>query len=171
MNTKPKPLFTAGDLTVRPYVQEDIPAILEVYRLNEDFLSLGPHPIASLVMVRDDIAQSQQEKGLFCVIANRESRIIGVMDFAPHRGEDGASFLALLMIAAPFRNSGCGKAILDTFEKYLVKTYQTTVLKAGVMVNNPHAIRFWERMGFSLNRTPELLPDKTTIFRMSKKLG
>jgi RimJ/RimL family protein N-acetyltransferase len=171
MDTIQKSLFTAGELTIRPYTEADIPAILEVYLRNEDFLSLGPHPTASLKMVRDDIAQSLEEKGLFCVIVNRESQIIGLMDFAPRRGADGASFLALLMIAAPFRNSGCGKIIMDAFEKYLVKTYHTTVLKAGVMVNNPRAIRFWERTGFSLNRTPELLPDKTTIFRMSKNIG
>jgi hypothetical protein len=56
------------------------------------------------------------------------------------------------------------------FEKYLVKIYQTRLLKAGVMVNNPLAIKFWRRMGFCISPTPEPLPDKTIVYRMSKSI-
>ena len=164
-------LFTAGELSIRPYREDDIPAILEVYRQCEDFISLVPFPTTLPEMVKYDIAQSQQENGLFCVISNRAGLIIGVMDFAPQRGGPGTSHLALLMIAAPFRRFGYGKTLIDAFEKYLVKTYKSKVLKAGVMVNNPLAIKFWKRMGFNISPTPEPQPDKTTIFRMSKNIG
>jgi ribosomal protein S18 acetylase RimI-like enzyme len=171
MNAGNKPLFTTGELSIRPFREDDIPSILEVYRQNEDFLSLGPVPTASLEMVRKDIAQSLEEKGLFCVISHKQGDIIGVMDFAPHRGDPGTSYLALLMIAAPFRRMGYGESILSAFEKYLIKTYKSKVLKAGVMINNPLAIKFWQRMGFIISSTPEPLPDKTTVYRMSKIIG
>jgi RimJ/RimL family protein N-acetyltransferase len=171
MSVHQKILFKAGELSVRLYKEDDIPAILEVYRQNEDFLSLGPVPKASLEMVRKDIAQSMEEKGFFCVISHQQSGIIGVMDFAPQRGDPGTAYLALLMISAPYRKLGYGESIMAAFEKYLVTTYKSKILKAGVMVNNPKAIMFWERMDFSINRTPELLPDTTTVFRMSKKIG
>jgi len=168
---QPVPLFAAGELSIRPFCEDDIPAILEVYRQNEDFLSLGLIPTTSIEMVRKDIAQSLEEKGLFCIIAHKQSGIIGIMDFAPRRGGPGTSYLALLMIAAPFRRFGYGKIIMCAFEKYLVKTYKTKVLKAGVMVNNPLAIKFWKRLGFSIGPTPKPLPDKTTVYRMSKNIG
>lgn len=171
MSARQKPHFKAGDLSIWTYTENDIPAILEVYRQNEDFLALGPVPKASLKMVRADIEQSDQENSLFCVIENQAGEIIGVMDFAPRRGDHDTSYLALLMIAAPYQSLGSGESIMKAFEKYLVNTHKSRVLKAGVMVNNPKAIRFWERMGFDINRTPELLPDKTTVFRMSKNIG
>jgi RimJ/RimL family protein N-acetyltransferase len=164
----PGPILFVGKLSIRPYAEDDIPAILEVYRQNEDFLSLGPVPTASLQMVRDDIAHSRQINGFFCVVSHKESGIIGVMDFTPPPAEPGTAVLALLMIAAPFRRLGYGKLIMEAFEKFLVNNYQTKVIEAGVMVNNPLAIRFWQRMGFSISPTPEPMPDKTTVYRMSK---
>jgi ribosomal protein S18 acetylase RimI-like enzyme len=171
MDAGNKLLFQTRGLQIRPYVEADIPFILEVYRQNEDFLSLGPVPTASLKMVRDDITQSKKENSLFCVISHKQSGIIGVMDFAPQRGDPGTSFLALLMIAASYRRMGYGKSIMAAFEKFLLITYKSKVLKAGVMVNNPLAIKFWKRMGFSISPTPEPLPDKTTVFRMTKTIG
>jgi ribosomal protein S18 acetylase RimI-like enzyme len=171
MNAGNKTLFTAGELSIQSHIEADIPAILEVYRQNEDFLSLGPVPTASLEMVKKDIAQSLDEKGFFCVIRHKSDGIIGVMDFAPQRGEPGTSYLALLMISAPYRRFGYGKIIMNAFEKYLVKTYKSKMLRAGVMVNNPLAIKFWRRIGFSISPTPEPLPDKTTVYRMSKNIG
>jgi RimJ/RimL family protein N-acetyltransferase len=171
MSAGQKPLFKAGGLSIRKYTEDDIPAILEVYHQNEDFLSLGPVPKASLTMVRDDIEQSSRENSLFCVIETKLGEIIGVMDFAPQRGGPDTSYLALLMISAPSRSMGYGKSIMEAFEKYLVNTFKSRVLKAGVMVNNPKAIRFWESMGFNINRTPELLRDKTTVFRLSKNIS
>ena len=171
MATGQKKLFKAGDLVIKPYREDDIPAILEVYRQCEDFLSLGHVPKASLEMVRKDIAQADNENGMFCVISDGRGQIIGVMDFAPQRGDPGTSFLALLMIAKPFRRYGYGETIMAAFEKHLVDVYQSKLLKAGVMVNNPLAIKFWERMGFTIDRTPEPRPDGTTIYRMSKNIG
>jgi ribosomal protein S18 acetylase RimI-like enzyme len=165
-----KPLFKTKDLIVRPFSDDDLPAVLEVYRQSEDFLSLTPHPIASLEMVKEDAEQAVKEGGLYCVIADRR-QIIGVMDFAQQRGGPNTSFLALLMIAKPFRRNHYGEATMKSFEKYLVKNYKSKILKAGVMVNNPLAIKFWERTGFDIDRTPEPRPDGTTIYRMSKNIG
>ena len=39
------------------------------------------------------------------------------------------------------------------------------------MVNNPLALKFWQRVGFSISPTPEPLPDKTTVYRMTKTIG
>jgi ribosomal protein S18 acetylase RimI-like enzyme len=166
-----KPLFTVGKLTVRSFCEADVDSILQVYRESEDFISLGPVSQASLKMVRDDIDHAIKEHGVFCVISHEQSGIIGVMDFAPLRGDSNTSILALLMIATPQRRMGYGKSIMAAFEKYLVKTYKTKVIKAGVMVNNPLAIKFWEKTGFSINPTPEPMPDKTTVYRMTKKIG
>jgi ribosomal protein S18 acetylase RimI-like enzyme len=45
-----------------------------------------------------------------------------------------------------------------------------SMLRAGVQVNNPGAIRFWQRMGFAITSAAELLPDGTTCYRLEKHL-
>ncbi len=55
-------------MIIRPIVEPDLPAVLEVYRQSEDFLALGPDPHASPEMVAKDRELSRQEGGVFCGI-------------------------------------------------------------------------------------------------------
>ncbi len=45
-----------------------------------------------------------------------------------------------------------------------------TVLRAGVQVNNPGAIRFWQRMGFAITSEAEAQADGTICYRLEKPL-
>ena len=49
---------------VLPISPDNLSLVLEVYRQCEDFLALGPEARASLEMVKQDIAGSQQQGGL-----------------------------------------------------------------------------------------------------------
>ena len=44
------------------------------------------------------------------------------------------------------------------------------MLRAGVQVNNPGAIRFWQRMGFAITSSAELMSDGTTCYQLKKSL-
>ena len=155
---------------IRNVTQDDLDAVLAVYQQCEDFLALGPVPIASMEMVLKDIEISQREGGVFCGIYTTDGKMIGVVDYIPHNfeGEAQFAFLSLLMIAAPFRNQGIGKAVVKTIENEIRKDAQIKAILSGVQVNNSQAVQFWQKNGYRIISGPELLPDQTTVFRLQK---
>ena len=93
-------------------------AVLDVYYQCEDFLALGPVPTASMEMVLKDIELSKADSGVYYGIYTTAGEMIGVLDYVPanNKGEPHTAFLELLMIAAPFRKHGLGKAVVKAFE-------------------------------------------------------
>lgn len=147
-------------------------AILTVYEQCEDFLALGPQPRATLDMVLADLQLSVEEGGIFCGIYNAHNVMVGVVDFV-RRGFEGdpcRAFLSLLMIAAPWRGKGLGAAVVRLIEDEIRHDSHITAIDSGVQVNNPAAIRFWQRCGYTIVSGPELMPDQTTVFHLHKSL-
>jgi len=159
-------------LEIRPVTQDNLDAVLEVYQHCEDFLALGPVATASMEMVLKDIEISKNQGGIFCGICTADGRMIGVADYVPnnYQGNPQTAFLSLLMIALPFRNQGIGKAVVDAIENVIRKDAQATVILSGVQVNNPQAVRFWQRNGYRIVSEPKLHPDQTTAFDLQKDL-
>jgi ribosomal protein S18 acetylase RimI-like enzyme len=147
-------------------------AVLHVYRQCEDFLALGPVATASMQVVEKDIELSRREDGLFCGIYRADGEMVGVLDYVPRgwQGERSAAFLELLMIAAPHRNQGLGHAVVEAFENEIRKDAAVRTILAGVQVNNPGAVRFWQREGYRITSSPTLMPDGTTAFGLRKDL-
>ena len=159
-------------LEIRPVAQEELEAVLEVYRGCEDFLALGPVATASMEMVLKDLEISESENGLFCGIFAANGKMIGVLDYVPrdYEGNPHAAFLSLLMIAAPFRDQGIGQAVVEAVENEIKQDDRVTVILSGVQVNNPQAIRFWQRNGYRIVSEPKLHPDQTTAVDLQKDL-
>ena len=162
-------LFNADGLTVRTSAPSDVMAILEVYRQCEDFLSLGPVPVASLAMVNADIRHAETTHGSFCVIEDKAGHAVGVLEFTVAESERTA-VLHLLMISLLHRKKGHGAAIFRALESHLRDTYSVQVIESGVQVNNPDAQRFWRRCGFEVDTVPKERDDGTTAFDMKKVL-
>jgi hypothetical protein len=72
---------------IRPITQDDLAAVLDVYRQCEDFLALGPVPIASMEMVLSDVEHSQREGGVFCGIYAAGGEMMGIVDYVPSNFE------------------------------------------------------------------------------------
>jgi RimJ/RimL family protein N-acetyltransferase len=159
-------------LTLRTVTPNDTEAILGVYRACEDFLALGPEPKASLEMVQKDLEISRQEGGCFCGIFNAGGQLAGVVDFIPSgfEGKADTAFLSLLMIALQYRNQGIGIETVRLVEREIQKDTTITEIRSGVQVDNPQAIQFWQQNGYRIVSGPELLPDTTIVYRLSKKL-
>jgi ribosomal protein S18 acetylase RimI-like enzyme len=159
-------------LEIRSITQDDLCAILHVYRQCEDFLALGPVSTASMEMVLQDLNLSEREGGNFCGIYTPDGKMIGIVDYVASNfeGNPQTAFLSLLMIAAPFRKQGVGQAVVDAVEAEIRKNPRITTIRSGVQVNNPQAIRFWQRNGYRIISGPELMPDQTTVFGLQKIL-
>lgn len=157
---------------IRPIDETWMDSLLEVYRLSEDFLALGPNPQASEIMIKDDFALSRSQGGIFCGIF-QQGQMVGVLDVVPHgcQSDPALAFIELLMIARPHRAAGLGAEVVHALEDELRRHAPVTTLGAGVQVNNPGAIRFWLRMGFYITGGPELMPDQTVVYHLRKKIG
>jgi ribosomal protein S18 acetylase RimI-like enzyme len=159
-------------LEIRPITEDDLETVLEVYRQCEDFLALGPVPAASMEMVLKDIEISKGEGGIYCGIFKAAGEMIGILDYVPgnYQGDTHNAYLSLLMLAAPFRNHGMGKAVVEAFETEIRKDEQVKIILAGVQVNNPQAVRFWQRQGYRIVGGPKLMDDQTMVFDLRRNL-
>ncbi len=162
-------LIQRHTFTIRPVQHDEISAVLEVYEQCGDFLALTPNPVASLEMVRADRELSQQNGGLYCGIHTKDG-LVGVLDVisSGFEGDPSAAFIELLMIAAPYRSSGLGQDVVQALEAELRRNPSIRVIWTAVMVNNPAAIRFWERQGYGKVGAPQLQPDGTTTWKLCK---
>src|SRR5512137_2297955 len=102
-------------LEIRPITPDDLESVLEVYRQCEDFLALCPVPVASMEMVLKDIEISLGQGGIYCGIFKTTGEMIGILDYVPgnYQGNPHNAYLSLLMLGAPFRNQGIGKAVVE----------------------------------------------------------
>jgi ribosomal protein S18 acetylase RimI-like enzyme len=158
--------------TIRPITPGDLNAVFDVYRQCEDFLALGPQPRASMSMVEEDLRHSSAEGGVYCGIFNATGMLMGIVDVVPRlfEGRPDVAFLSLLMIAAPYRSRGLGAEVVQLVEAEIARDPDVTVIESGVQVNNPVAIRFWQRMGYVITSKPDPMPDGTTVFHLRKQI-
>ncbi len=159
------------DISIHPVGVAEQDVVLTVYRQCQDFLALGPQPRASLEMVQADMELSRQQGGVFCGIYNAQGEMIGVVDFilaeSAHRPQ---AHLSLLMIARPYRDQGVGAEVVRQVEQLIRQNPHARSICAGVQVNNPAAVRFWQKMGYRIVGGPEAMPDQTTVYHLRKDL-
>ena len=156
-------------LEIRTVTPEDNQAVLDIYRQCEDFLALGPEPHASLAMVLKDIEEARLEGGVFRGIFSGD-KMIGVVSYVAggFEGKPDIAFHLLLMITPSFRGKGTGTEIVKRIEKEILSDFRISMILSGVQVNNPRAVRFWQQNGYRIVGGLELMPDKTTVFRLRK---
>jgi ribosomal protein S18 acetylase RimI-like enzyme len=156
-----------------PMSEQNVPAILEVYRRCEDFLSLGPRPTASAEMVIEDIQTCQTEKGVYYAIFLAETEMIGVLAVVPKEVDNIVveAYIELLMITPQHRRKRIGKHVLRVIEANIKNKTGVFLLSTSVQINNPGAIRFWQNNGYVIFEGPQLQLDSTTVYHMRKDLG
>ncbi len=162
-----------GDFEIRSVTQDNLNAVLDLYSKCEDFLALGPDPIASMSMVTRDINDSHKEAGNYCGVYHRNGEIVGVVDYIPkgYQGNQSNAYFTLLMIEPSFRNQGLGTVTAETIEAEIKKDSKIRTIFSAVQVNNPKGIRFWQDRGYRIISVPELQTDGTTVFLLQKYLG
>jgi len=156
-----------------PMEERYFSGVFEVYRQCEDFLSLGPQPVASMEMVLKDIQASLTKNGVYYGIFLDESEMIGILDLIPREVENivEAVYIELFMITPQHRQRGIGTQILRVIEANIKNKTGVNQILASAQINNPRALSFWQRNGYVIFGGPELQPDLTTVYHMKKDLG
>lgn len=164
--------FQCKSFKIAPIAESQLSQVLSVYKLCEDFLSLGPIPKASMDMVKADMDHSKEENGLFCGIFDLKETMVGIIDFVPRmfEGKPGNAFISLIMVAKPYRNKGLGRKVTEAVINKIKEDPQVRVVLSAVQTNNERAIKFWENLGFNIIGDPEPRPDKTFVYQLRKNL-
>jgi GNAT superfamily N-acetyltransferase len=74
------------------------------------------------------------------------------------------------MIAAPYRRRGLGKQVVRQIETEILKNSRVRAILTAVQINNPHALRFWQKQGYKIDSDPEVQPDTTITCRLRKNI-
>lgn len=162
---------SAGVFTLRTMNEADMDALLALYHQCEDFLALGPRPHASVEMVRGDLALSAEDGGTFCGIYTPDGELAGVVDFTPggRRGNSHEGHIELLMLAPAYRGRRLGEAFVRAVEAIIWQAADVQAIAVEAQVNNPGAIRFWQRMGYRMISGPHAQTDGTTSWYLRKE--
>jgi ribosomal protein S18 acetylase RimI-like enzyme len=75
------------------------------------------------------------------------------------------------MIVAPLRNRGIGTRILGLVEDKIKMTGGVSEIHTAVQLNNPAALRFWQRNNYHVFGNPVLRPDQTLVLYLRKDLS
>ena len=159
------------NIEIKPVTNEEHSAIHKVYHECADFISLGPDSRVSVDMAVADIEEAKAESGIFCGIYYGKT-MIGVVSFVPSRFEFRPvdAFILLLMIIPSYRRRGIGREVVKRVEEEIRARGRIRSIICGVQVNNPGAIKFWEKQDYVIFAGPEKRQDGTTVYRMRKDI-
>ncbi len=158
-------------IDIRKISPDDYPAIHEVYRQCEDFLAPAPVAKAAADMVIADIQEAKAESGVYGGIFY-DNNLIGVVSYIPSHFEFRLldAYILLLMIIPAYRRKGIGGEVLRQVEKEICTRARIRSILSSVQINNLNGLRFWEKHGYKIFSGPELRPDKTTVYHLSKDI-
>jgi ribosomal protein S18 acetylase RimI-like enzyme len=74
------------------------------------------------------------------------------------------------MIAAPYRQRGLGEQIVKWIEAEIKKDGQVRAVFSALHINNPGALRFWQKIGYQIIRDPETQTDTTVTYRLQNDI-
>jgi RimJ/RimL family protein N-acetyltransferase len=129
-------------------------AAAKVFAACHDFLVeiSGEKPESTAMeLVNREAEDATAHSAVFAGIRLSSSRrLIGVATYQPcsYGGDPSAAWIALLMIAPPYRGHGFGTAACHKIEETVFGGGAVSI-KLGVLLNNPAAMRFWKATGYS----------------------
>jgi ribosomal protein S18 acetylase RimI-like enzyme len=93
------------------------------------------------------------------------------VDFTPQgrRENPQEGHIALLMLAQGYRGQGLGAAVVRLVEATMWGAGEVQAIAVEAQINNPDAIRFWQRMGYRIISGPHLQEDGTPSWYLRKE--
>ncbi len=138
-------------LTLHRASQAEAPALAVVFASNSEFLrtSWACHQTFDAAEAARHLEmESQRENGLCLSIVERAThRVIGLAVLQVPNPVDSVPWIGLLIVAADRQDEGFGSEAAWALERLLARQGWPEV-RLNVLVANPRARRFWERLGY-----------------------
>lgn len=135
--------------TIRPVAEEEIPAVLAMFRRNRDYFDLdGKQPTAQ--SIREDMAAlppRAKPEGKHYLALWREGQVEAVLDLVEGFPRERTVWIGLLLVDAQKRRQGIGGAIAAAVAQAATLAGMDTV-RLACLQNNPVGHAFWEASGF-----------------------
>ena len=96
-------------------------------------------------------AQKTLDEKLSFGIFNKENDLIGFFDVILAYPSESSATIGYFLIHPAWRNQGYGQTIFEALARALEKANFKRI-QCIVQIQNTQALRFWERVGFSINR-------------------
>lgn len=144
-----EPARFSGAYRVRLLEEEDIPAVLELYRTNPLFFgSSGQNP--GMEQVRRDMTVMPPGVGAgrkYFVGFYEGKMLAAVLDLIDGYPTRDTAYIGLFMVSGPLSGEGRGTALVESLWDYLRQT-GISVLRLAYDRENPQSSHFWRKNGF-----------------------
>ncbi len=145
------PLFTVQGLHASLLTADAAPELQHLLNRCPDYFHLvegrPPPPEAAETELHSRPPEVAAEDLLNLGLRNGPT-LVGVLQTLRHYRRANQWYIGLLLFDPAFRNAGRGTAVYSAFETWIADQGAESILLA-VVVENPAAARFWERLGFA----------------------
>ena len=142
-------------LIVNPLTADEFPEAAVIYRNSWHFLVelSGEVPDSiGMELVTREVTEASTNGAIFAGIRLKENRqLVGVVTYqlGGYRGQPSQAWIALLMVAEQFQSLGYGGEAYRLVEEAIFTDPGISTISLGVLTNNPKALKFWQKMGYS----------------------
>ncbi|MCX6046495.1 MAG: GNAT family N-acetyltransferase [Chloroflexi bacterium] len=81
--------------------------------------------------------------------------LIGFIDFRLAWPDPDIVYIGMVMVAEPYQRNGIGQQAWHLLQPWLATTAQMSKARLGIEQFNPHALQFFEQIGFQLTGASE----------------
>ncbi|CAN5422648.1 hypothetical protein BH10CHL1_BH10CHL1_48030 [soil metagenome] len=139
-------------------------ALQQVYRATPGYWQLYGLPGSPEDQAERDLRTATETVGRYLLGIVRRlneedptagAELIGLVDFRLDWPEPATVYIGMVMVAAPYQRHGIGRQAWQLLQPWLATTAQMTKVRLGVEQFNPHALQFFEQLGFQLTGASE----------------
>jgi RimJ/RimL family protein N-acetyltransferase len=148
-----KTLFSCNVLSALQLNSGHLARIQNLFEKCEDFFILvsgkPSEPNAANDLLMEIPPETKLENKYVIGFIDKNSNLVGLLDAMNGYPKPGIWFIGLLLFVPDERRKGYGEMVMKGFKKWILSLGAVEV-RLGVVEQNKQAIRFWEKMGFTL---------------------
>ncbi len=163
-------------ISLLPLSSEHHTAMLQqVYRATPGYWQMYQLPGAPANQAELDLRAAAETPGRYLLGIVRRlveddpkagAELIGLVDFRLHWPMPDVGYLGMLMVAEPYQQNGIGQQAWQLLQPWLAETARMTKARLGVEQFNPHALQFFEKLGFQLTGTADRIKTGDKFVRL-----
>jgi len=147
--------LTSARLQMRESTADDLPALLDIYMSNPDFVEQnegsegdpGRYDLDRWLRDWHILQMLPGSHRLGCYLQSSGTPI-GIVDFLEENEDDGYPWLGTLIVHRDYQRQGFGTEIFHCLATHFRQQMGWTALRAGVRTQNERGLAFLQHLGF-----------------------